>query len=257
MNYPITLTGNFGARDEDTVYSRITSSLSAGILLNDITTISGLIGYESVTPGSAKIVYATTAFRTGLDIDIDTRNDIHAPTNGFQVKLDGVFNAKSVSGTTIYDSLGEVSTAVTQVNLLATGYIPTFSDRWILVAKLYGANIEGGSGKLQLNDLYRIGGLRTLRGYYESEFSSSLVLIGTLEYRLIVERASYFSLFSDFGYLEREDGVGFSESKEYPVSYGLGISFATKIGIFQASIALPKGEQIENAKLHFGLTADL
>ena len=257
LNYPVSLEANFGTRDEDTVFSRINTSVSAGIFLNDITTISGLVGYESVTPGSAKIVYATTALRTGLYIDIDTRNDIYAPTNGFQVKLDGVFNAKSVSGSTVYDSLGEVSTSVTQVNLLATGYIPTFTDKWVLVAKLNGANITGGSGKLQQNDLYRFGGLRTLRGYYESEFTASLALIGTLEYRLMFSKNSFFSLFSDFGYLERKEGIGFDGSKEYPVSYGFGISFGTKIGIFQASIALPKGEQIDNAKLHFGLSADL
>jgi outer membrane protein assembly factor BamA len=257
LNYPISLEASFGTRDEDTVFSRINTSLSAGIFLNDITTITGLVGYESVTPGSAKVVYATTALRTGLYIDIDTRNDIYAPTSGFQVKLDGIFNAKSVSGSTVYDSLGEVSTSVTQVNLLATGYIPTFTDKWILVAKLNGANINGGSGKLQQNDLYRIGGLRTLRGYYESQFTASLALIGTLEYRLMFSKASFFSLFSDIGYLEREDGIGFDATKEYPVSYGFGISFGTKIGVFQASIALPKGEQIDNAKLHFGLTADL
>lgn len=257
LNYPVSLEASFGTRDEDSVYSRINTSLSAGIFLNDITTITGLVGYESVTPGSAKVVYATTALRTGLEIDIDTRNDIFAPTNGLQVKLDAVFNAKSISGTTIYDSLGEVSTSLTQVNLLATGYIPTFSERWVLVAKLGGANIDGGSGKLQQNDLYRIGGLRTLRGYYESEFIASLSLIGTFEYRLMLSAASFISVFSDFGYLERKEGIGFSSMKEYPLSYGIGLSFGTKVGIFQANIALPKGEELGNAKLHFGLTADL
>jgi outer membrane protein assembly factor BamA len=239
------------------VYSRINTSLSAGIFLNDITSIRGLLGYESVTPGSAKIVYATTALRTGLAVDIDTRNTLYTPTKGFHVKLDAVFNAKSISGTTVFDSLGQVSTSVSHVSLLAIGYIPTFTERWVLVAKLSGANVDGGTGKLQQNDLNRIGGLRTIRGYYESEFTSSLSLIGTLEYRLMFSEASYIAGFSDFGYIERKEGIGFSSMKEYPLCYGIGLSFGTKIGTFQASIALPKGEQIDNAKLHFGLIADL
>jgi outer membrane protein assembly factor BamA len=67
LGYPVNLAANFGTRDEDSLFSRINASADASIFLNDITSISGIIGYESVTPGSAKVVYSSNALKTGLD----------------------------------------------------------------------------------------------------------------------------------------------------------------------------------------------
>lgn len=255
FNYPISLEARFGTRDEDSIFSRINTTLTTGVSINDITTISGIVGYESLTPGASKQVYATTALQTGLIIDVDTRNDLYYPTKGIQVKLDGIYHAKSISGINVYDSLGEVSTAVINGKLQGSAYIPTFSQALILVSKVVAITVDGGNGKLQQNDLYRIGGVQTLRGYYESEFLASLSIIGTLEYRLMLTPATFVSFFSDFGYIEREEGIGFTSLTYYPVSYGIGLSFRKNIGTLQASIALPKSGEIGNAKLHFGLSA--
>ena len=112
---------------------------------------------------------------------------------------------------------------------------------------------------LFLNDLYRIGGLKTLRGFDEESILASIYSIFTLEYRFLFEENSYLFFFSDAAYYENR-GISFSGDRyDAPYSIGTGISFQTKAGIFSINYAL--GSQYGNAidlrrgKVHFGIVS--
>ena len=104
------------------------------------------------------------------------------------------------------------------------------------------------------NELYRIGGLKSLRGFDEESIFASSYFVFTLEYRFILEENSYFSLFYDQGWYENQSSTEFIT--DTPLGFGTGVSFDTKIGIFSVSYAL--GQQFNNpilfraAKIHFG-----
>ncbi|MBL4667825.1 MAG: BamA/TamA family outer membrane protein, partial [Flavobacteriales bacterium] len=104
------------------------------------------------------------------------------------------------------------------------------------------------------NELLRIGGLLTLRGFDEESIFASLYTIETLEYRYILEQNSYLFLFIDGAYYEN-DGIDKFIS-DRPFGFGAGMSFETKAGIFSISYAI--GKQFDNpivfrsAKIHFG-----
>ena len=104
------------------------------------------------------------------------------------------------------------------------------------------------------NELLRIGGLKILRGFDEESINTSSYSIFTLEYRFLLDRNSYFALFSDGGYYESKDVENsFSDT---PLGIGAGINFETKAGIFSFNYAV--GRQFDNpiefraAKIHFG-----
>jgi hemolysin activation/secretion protein len=106
------------------------------------------------------------------------------------------------------------------------------------------------------NELYRFGGINSMRGFNEEELFASTKLITTLEYRFIVDKNSNAFLFYDQAFYEN---AAVTYKKDYPFGIGAGFSFGTKLGIFSISYAL--GNQLSNSldfrsgKIHFGYTA--
>ncbi len=113
------------------------------------------------------------------------------------------------------------------------------------------------SDQLFQNELFRIGGLKTLRGFDEESIFASMFAVFTTEYRFVLEKRSYLSAFFDYAYYEN-----YSMNKaiiDRPFGFGVGFSVDTKAGIFTINYAL--GKQFDNpilfksAKIHFGITA--
>ncbi|HEY0068268.1 MAG TPA: BamA/TamA family outer membrane protein [Flavisolibacter sp.] len=102
------------------------------------------------------------------------------------------------------------------------------------------------------NELFQIGGYRTLRGFdEESQFVSSYV-IGTAEYRYLIGPNSNFFAFVDAGrgnHLLESAGHGY-------LGTGLGLSLETKAGIFNLVWAVGKRDDTEinlrQSKVHLG-----
>jgi hemolysin activation/secretion protein len=104
------------------------------------------------------------------------------------------------------------------------------------------------------NQLYRIGGLSTLRGFDEQSLLVSSYNILTLEYRLLFSENSRISVFYDLGWYEQNTISQFKTDTPYGI--GAGISFNTNAGLFSLNYAL--GSSLNNAlnlrtgKIHFG-----
>lgn len=130
-------------------------------------------------------------------------------------------------------------------------YVP-LANRSTLLFKNQSATTY--SENLYQNELMRIGGLRLLRGFDEESINVSTYSIFTFEYRFLLDRNSFFSLFADGGYYE-SNSIGEYVS-DTPVGLGAGISFETAAGIFTFNYAV--GRQFGNpidlraAKIHFG-----
>ena len=105
------------------------------------------------------------------------------------------------------------------------------------------------------NELFRIGGLKTLRGFDEESIFASSYLIPTIEYRYLFEENSALFLFVEGAWYERI--LKNNYVRDTPISFGAGINFETKAGIFSLNYAL--GKQLSNSfdlrtgKIHFGL----
>lgn len=119
---------------------------------------------------------------------------------------------------------------------------------------------QGGSmvnPKLYRNELYRIGGIKTMRGVDEASIYCSAYAIGTVEYRFLFEENSNLLVFFDKGWWEDQSQALLLT--DAPIGFGAGTSFETKAGIFSLTYAL--GRQFNNpielrgGKLHFGFTS--
>lgn len=74
------------------------------------------------------------------------------------------------------------------------------------------------SNNLVENQLYRIGGLNTIRGFDEQSIFASSYGIGTLEYRLLFDENSRISIFYDLGWYEKVIINDFKTDTPYSLS---------------------------------------
>jgi len=117
--------------------------------------------------------------------------------------------------------------------------------------------VNGGyfqSENIFRNELFQIGGYKLLRGFDEESQYLSRFIIGTLEFRYLVGQNSFFYVFSDGGW-----GRNKSQNTDADYTYigtGLGLSFETKVGIFNLAWAVGKRSDLDfnlrQSKIHLG-----
>lgn len=133
-------------------------------------------------------------------------------------------------------------------------YTP-FGRRAVLLAQLSGGQVFNAN--LFQNDLFRLGGLATLRGFNENFFFASDYLAATLEYRFFWEPTSYLFLFYDQAWLQTR--VLRETTRDAPSGVGAGLSFGTRTGVFNIAYALGNSREralgLNFSKIHFGLVA--
>jgi outer membrane protein assembly factor BamA len=105
-----------------------------------------------------------------------------------------------------------------------------------------------------LNEMYRLGGTKLLRGFDEESIFSSAFGVITAEYRFLLAQNSYFNLFADGAYTQYKT---VNEVRhDFPFGFGAGMAFGTKAGVFSVSYALGRQQQnpinFRAAKIHFG-----
>lgn len=133
-----------------------------------------------------------------------------------------------------------------------SGYIP--------IGKGFAVHINNQTGVVEnetlfTNELFRIGGLKTVRGFDEQAIFASFYSIGTVELRYILEQNSYLYIFGQSGYYENKSFSLALVDHYQPSSFGAGISFETGAGIFSMNYALGNETGrflVRSGKVHFG-----
>jgi len=112
------------------------------------------------------------------------------------------------------------------------------------------------SQKLYKNDLFRLGGINSIRGFNEQFFYVSQYVYVNLELRLLAADGTYLFAFIDPAWIN-DESISPSIS-DTPFGTGLGISFSTSSGIFNFVFAFGQSQNQElsfdQAKIHFGYT---
>ena len=109
---------------------------------------------------------------------------------------------------------------------------------------------------LTVNELYKVGGLKTIRGFNEQSIYANAYAIGSLEYRYIPFEEMYLSLFTDLAWIENK----YQNARPFLLGTGLGISFLTRFGIFSLNYAVGKYDSepinFSDSKIHIGIQAN-
>lgn len=208
----------------------------------------------TVLPEYADVI--TKAYGLGLGYEnLDYRFN---PKKGLSVTLAGSLGNREIKrnpkiNDQAYTQL-QLKTTQYQAEGVIAGYLNVYKNHVIKLSSQFGS-VFGNT--IYKNELMRIGGLRTLRGFDEESIYASCYIIPTIEYRFIFEKNSNIFLFTEGAWYESNSVLGYSN--DTPISVGAGINFDTKAGIFNLSYGL--GKQLGNSfdlrtgKIHAGLTA--
>ncbi|RLD26215.1 MAG: hypothetical protein DRI54_03290 [Bacteroidetes bacterium] len=176
---------------------------------------------------------------------------------------DYIFNPRKGLGGLIKVSIGNVKTpAETPENqplpnpiqyqgIVDVNYfIPLFTKQTI------GLMLKGGTiinDVIYDNEMFRLGGLSTIRGFNEASIYADQYAIFSFEYRYLYEKNANLKAFFDGAYVQN---INNPETVAYLMGIGIGASIETKAGIFKIDYAMGKFENepisFSNAKVHFG-----
>ncbi|MBA9076060.1 BamA/OMP85 family outer membrane protein [Rufibacter quisquiliarum] len=193
----------------------------------------------------------------GLSYSWNSLDDLFFPRRGMQAFFQGAVGTKRVQRNarveaSYYDTLQMRSTQLSVAGRVER-YWP-MSKNGVVLTRLKSEALV--NQRLYLNELFRLGGLASIRGFDDYSFYASSYAISTLEYRLYTGEESYVFLLYDQGYLRRD----LAQEKNYQWASGVGggISFSTGAGVFQLVYSVGRtaqeGFSLQRGKIHFGIT---
>jgi outer membrane protein assembly factor BamA len=208
----------------------------------------------------------------GIDYELYTTNYRPNPTKGNEFRVITTAGIKKVKKNNeilemkdpgnpsfdfaaLYDTV-KLKTYQFTVRATAAKYFPLGQQNRATIKTAVNAGFLQ-SENIFKNELFQIGGYKLLRGFDEESQYLSQFAVGTVEFRYLVDRDSYFYGFADGGW-------GRNRSQNANVSYtylgtGLGLAFQTKAGIFNLAWAIGKRSDVEfnlrQSKIHFGFVS--
>jgi outer membrane protein assembly factor BamA len=270
-NYPFIFSSQFGLDfnlgiyKKDTSYLEVTLGGGVQFLLKGGNYLKAFVSDKKSNLLSTKAFENTTVLPSFADVritsygigfksaNLDYRFN---PRKGYSLEVTASAGNKTIEknsklNQSVYDSL-ELKSVQYNGELIFDYYIPFFKRNVVNIGVM-GAALSGEN--TFDNELYRFGGLRTLRGFDEESLTASLYTVGKVEIRYLLEQNSYLFVFLNQGWYERNSGSAYTQDD--PIGFGAGITFETKLGIFSFNYAL--GKEFDNpirfktAKVHFGL----
>lgn len=249
----------------DTTFIDVQNNLGLQYLYNGLNNIkvfyrqrnTNLLSTASLTGVSVLPDYADiSTYAYGLGFFYENLNYRFNPRSGVSFNVSGSAGNRTIKknsklNESVYTNL-QLKSEQYQGEGNFAFYIPLLKFSTIKIAGQGGSIM---SPHLFKNELYRIGGFKTLRGFDEQSIFASSYAIGTLEYRFLFEQNSALILFADGAWYENNSNGKYIT--DTPYSIGAGVSFETKAGIFQMNYAL--GSQLGNpfdfktGKINFGV----
>lgn len=198
--------------------------------------------------------------RYGLRYSFNNLDDVILPKSGLLFELAGSVGNKTIRPNA--ELLNELYAQVDMQTLqyqydLGFDYYFPLSSKTTMYTSLHGGLLS--SDNLFQNDAYRIGGLRSIRGFDEASYFATTFVYSNLESRFYLDETSYLLLFTDLGYIEERFVRQENKRADLALGLGTGISFATNTGIFNFVYALGTSNStgainFNQSKIHFGFT---
>ncbi len=266
LGSPLNFDFAFDFLKQDTLFTKrifdlkISYNLGGNSFLNAFSSSEGtnLIGTPKITNNELPSVVDFDLTSYGLGFDWNNFNDPFLISKGTGFNLKASTGNKKISRnvglpSAVYQGV-DLKTLQYTFDLNFQNYL-RLKNNFVLVNKLRGG--LKANDQLFRNDAFRLGGLKTIRGFNENFFFATKYALATLEGRLLFDESSYLLLFSDLAYLRGEFKT--SPTSDWALGLGAGLSFATSSGIFNFIYALGSSQNtgkfnFNQSKIHFGYT---
>ena len=254
---PPTLELKTGQQDYDSTYLQL--SFSAKLIFGSAEKISWAIagGWEKTIPGSAGNRYLPSSrrYKGGGGFTLDLLDQPVNPRKGIFYRIEMNYSQKRNYPTTVFVP-DQLKTQSADYSLDLENYLPTLKNQ-VIFAGVHFKELNSSEKAIPYTDEYKLGGIKSLRGYREEEFSGSTIAWTNMEYRFLLDGNSRFFLFTDFGYFERkvlsDDGTAYRRISGQKLGYGAGLRIDSKAGLLGLDYGLGQKDSFSQGKIHFGI----
>ncbi len=230
----IDLTGSIRHETEDTTVAKTGLAFVAAATTRPGPVVSVETGLDFVTDATERLDARTTWVGTGLRFD--TRDYPANPAGGLMLSVG------TRAGTRAVDSTGARLVSRTETGLAG---VVQMRNRLVLYGDLVGRMVYS-SARLSRHERYELGGVGSLRGYRDGEFSSNWTGTTKAELRYLPDRQSRVYPFVDCGVFRDDRGRWRLVS-----GWGLGVRAATRAGVLGVDYGIPLSESPLRGKVHF------
>ncbi len=244
--------------DYDSSYSKLdlNTSLDYSPLERFSFGLSG--GWEKVATDERlkDVLPSSRKYKFGVGLSLDLLDYPINPGKGLYYKARMVYGRKKYFST---PELEPDKTSAHEARLLLDldNFLPLYKNQ-VIALSLHLRSLTSSEKKIPISDQFTLGGLNSLRGYREEEFSGDKLFWSNIEYRFLLDSESRIFLFWDFGYFSRrlKDSLGgylekISDSRS---GFGLGLKINTRLGIYEVDYALGQNDKFSEGKIHFGIS---
>ncbi|MFC3878970.1 BamA/TamA family outer membrane protein [Algoriphagus namhaensis] len=193
----------------------------------------------------------------GLALDWNALDSPELPRNGVRVRTKfAAGNKRIVENTAFPENIyNDIELNTPQYSLQAS------VEKHLFIKPAWGMWIHGSLGfienqNLLLNDLFRIGGLKTIRGFNENFFYARSFAFVNFEQRFFFGERSFLMVFGDAGFVENPFA---EQTQDFPVSVGTGITLDTGNGLFKFILGVGSANEqpfsFTYSRIHFGYVA--
>jgi outer membrane translocation and assembly module TamA len=277
FNMPFGIDGDFSLYKNDTLYIDVKEQIGLKYLFTGVNYFrfyfrnasSSMLNFDSAQVITSKQLPSYLDYQTqyyGLEYRLEKLDYRFNPSRGWNLSLSAEAGNRKVKENTAiiqlqdpanpefdFSSLYDSVAAKEAQYLFRTTLLRYWSltQRSVVMAGYRGAVLI--SNDILQNELFRIGGFQLLRGFDEQSIYASQYHVATLEYHYLLSQNSFFFIFTEGAFVQNQLA---SDENDYPYSFGAGLNFETKAGIFTMSYAVGAQQnnpvQFRSAKIHFG-----
>lgn len=207
-------------------------------------------------------------FQYGMSLKLVHYDYYINPRKGFGIDFTGSVGVKNIERNPTIDALrlaspdGRTYNIYDSLALRMVQYsLQGDMDWFVPIYKLLVSRVQLKGGQIlapQLfaSELFRIGGIRSLKGFDEQViFASSYIILNT-EIRYLIQRNAHILLFWNGAYYRNE--IRTPIISDTPFGFGAGLNFETGNGLFSLFYAIGSEQNnpinFNRAKVHFGYT---
>ena len=198
--------------------------------------------------------YSSTSVNSfGFVTNFEKLDNLFNPRKGFKIKSEIAYGWKETYAIDTVTN-NTLKSPNFNGNLSFSSYL-SLLKRTTFKIKLSGSIIQNNI--LYENELTRIGGYKTIRGFDEESIWVSSFVLGNFEFRYLIDEKSNVFLFSDFAWTESKTNNFLME--DYFQSFGFGTNISMPNGLL--TLIYGMGRKIDNpfliktGKIHLGFTS--
>ncbi|MBL0060129.1 MAG: BamA/TamA family outer membrane protein [bacterium] len=247
---------SFEQRVEDTLYVTRKYGIRVGLPVSATTEIFTGISREELLADSATA--ATLGFVTNqtllyeIGVTVDTRDHLTNPRGGIRFETTAARGHRATDDSPLGSDKTKFELQRATVDFEVNREVFPF---WIANVSGHARILTSDEPRIQVADMYKLGGARTLRGFREEQFFGEQIAWTTIEARYWLGQSSRFAFFSDWGAVANNSESGGLDERAWDahLAYGLGLRLETGIGIWGVDYGIATDNSPLNGQLHVSL----